>query len=250
MNGNSNLWKKPSRIWFSAMEKIETFTKWMKTNGATFDKISMRYYGPDYRGVHTTKQINQYELFLHVPQKLIVTSQMGKETAIGAKVLESGVEISWDYLTYITIFLLTQFHDPKSWWKSYMEVYPKDVSTFPMFYTEEEKKLLVGSPMCKHIDEEIEEIKEEYDAIVKAVPEFKQFTLEEYMKNKTLVISRIFYVKVHGTTERIMVPLADMFNHHYERLGETFWKYDDKDDAFIVYAQKPLKSGDPVLFLV
>ena len=37
----------------------------------------------------------------------------------------------------------------------------------------------------------------------------------DYMKMKTLVISRIFLVKISGKDERIMVPFADIFNHHY-----------------------------------
>ena len=228
------------------MEKIETFIKWMKDNGAKFDKISMRYYAQDYRGVHTVKKIQQNELFLHVPHKLIITRKLGMETPLGAKIVKSGIHLDWDYLAYITTFLLTQFHDPNSFWKPYMDVYPKDVSSFPMFYSEEDKKLLKGSPIMEQIHDEFAEIEEEYNQIVEEVPEFKEFTLEEYAKNKTLVISRIFYVTVHGKIERIMVPLADMFNHHFDRLGETYWQYDDKDDAFIVQAQKPISIGDPI----
>lgn len=235
--------------------KMETFIKWMKENGAIFDNIRMRYYGPDYRGVHCTKDIEQNGLFLYVPKKIIITSQAGKETPIGEKIVNSQVQLNWDYLVYITVHLLTQFHDPNSVWKPYMDVYPKNVDNFPMFYTEEEKKMLTGSSMVEHITSEIEEIKEEYDEIVKAVPEFSQFSFDEYIKNKTLVISRIFYVDIHGKTERIMVPLAginryilivDMFNHYYERIGESYWKYDNKDNAFIVMAQKKIHKGDPV----
>jgi hypothetical protein len=54
----------------------------------------------------------------------------------------------------------------------------------------------------------MEQLKEEYHRIITSVPEFKMFTQEEYIRNKILVISRIFYVKINGVTERIMVPLA------------------------------------------
>jgi len=230
----------------SKMEKIEAFTTWMKKNGAKFNKIQMRYYDTDYRGVHTMKDLKEEEVFLIVPKSLIITAQKGKETALGAKVLKANLDLNWDYLVYINIFLLVQFHDPHSFWKPYMDVYPRDVSCFPMFYSKEERKLLRGSIMISHIDDEIEEIEQEYKKIVEAVPEFKQFTLEEYMKNKTLIISRIFYVTMHGVVDRIMVPLADMFNHHYERLGETHWRYDDKEDAFVVSAEKVIPKGDPI----
>eukprot|EP00826_Nyctotherus_ovalis_P025624 TRINITY_DN1987_c0_g1_i5.p1 TRINITY_DN1987_c0_g1~~TRINITY_DN1987_c0_g1_i5.p1 ORF type:complete len:565 (+),score=157.58 TRINITY_DN1987_c0_g1_i5:256-1950(+) len=229
-----------------AMEKFEAFTAWMKENGTRFSKIEVRYYGPDYRGVHTMKELREEEVFLTIPKSLIITSQKGKETPLGAKVLKASLDLNWDYLVYINIFLLTQFHDPNSFWKPYMDVYPRDVSTFPIFYTKEERKLLQGSVMNSHIDDEIEEVRQEYTKIVQAVPEFKLFTLDEYMRNKTLIISRIFYVTIHNVVDRIMVPLADMFNHHYERLGDTHWRYVDKEEAFVVSAEKTIHKGDPI----
>ena len=195
------------------MQKIERFIKWMQDGGAKFDKIRMKYYGPDYRGVHAFKPINQNEIFLSVPHKLIITPQLGRETPVGKLLRTCGVKLNWDYLIYITLFLMEQFHDDKSFWKPYMDVYPKSVSSFPMFYTEEEKSLLKGSPILAHIDSEIQEIKDEYEKIVSAVPEFTKFSFDEYMRNKTLVISRIFFVKIHGVDDRIMVPLAGILRY-------------------------------------
>ncbi len=228
------------------INKYEAFMKWMEGNGAKLNKLRMRYYGLDNRAVHTTQTISPDEMFLFVPEKIIINMEKGKHTPMGEKLAKSKVEFDWDYLVYITVFLMTQFHDPSSWWKPYMDVYPRDVSTFPMFYTPKEKELLRGSGVWEQIDEELKEIKDEYDTIVKAVPEFTMFSLDEYTKNKTLVISRIFYVTIHGKEDHIMVPMADMFNHYYERVGESFWSYDDKDEAFVVKALKTIKSGDPV----
>lgn len=38
------------------------------------------------------------------------------------------------------------------------------------------------------------------------------------MKIKTLVISRIFYVTIDNKEDRIIVPYADLFNHHYDKV--------------------------------
>lgn len=40
-----------------------------------------------------------------------------------------------------------------------------------------------------------------------------------------------------------------MFNHYYDKIGQTYWQYSDKDNAFIVKAQKTIPKGDPVDFL-
>ncbi len=192
------------------MQKIDRFICWLNESGARFNKIRMKYYGPDYRGVHAVKPIEAGEAFLWVPKKLIITSQMGKETDIGKAIVGSGVQLSWDYLVYITIYLLVQQYDPKSWWKPYMDVYPRTVDTFPMFYKEEEKALLKGSPMLDQVGADLKELHDEYDKIAAAVPEFKKFSFDDYARSKTLVVSRIFFVKVAGVTDHIMVPLAGL----------------------------------------
>jgi hypothetical protein len=40
-----------------------------------------------------------------------------------------------------------------------------------------------------------------------------------------------------------------MFNHHYEKVGQTYWKYEDKDDSFVVTAQRDIPLGDAVPFI-
>ena len=195
------------------IKKIERFMKWMREGGAKFKNVRMRYYGPDYRGVHACGEIGANEVFLNVPKNLIITPQSGRLTEIGAKILASKVKVNWDYLVYITIFLMVEMHNPESAWKPYLDVYPRLANNFPMFYNEYEKSLLKGTPMVEHMASEISQIKEEYERMIAAVPEFKQFSLEEYMRNKVLVISRIFYVKMHNVTERIMVPLAGIPIH-------------------------------------
>ncbi|MDR3736658.1 MAG: SET domain-containing protein [Acidobacteriaceae bacterium] len=182
--------------------------KWMREGGARFKNVRMRYYGPDFRGVHACGPINPSEVFLQVPHSLIITPQSGKELEIGAKILKANVKLNWDYLVYITIFLMNEMHNPESKWKPYLDVYPRLANGFPMFYSEYEKSLLKGTPMLEHIASETGQIKEEYLRILEAVPEFKKFTCEEYIRNKVLVVSRIFYVRMHSVTERIMVPLA------------------------------------------
>ena len=192
-------------------KKIERFMKWMRETGAKFKNVRMKWYAPDFRGVHAYEQINQNDVFIQVPKHMIITPQSGKLTEIGAKVLKSGVKVNWDYLVYITIFLMAEMHNPDSKWKPYLDVYPRLANGFPLFYNEYEKSLLKGTPMLEHIASETSLITEEYHRIVAAVPEFKQFTAEEYLRNKILVVSRIFFVKMHDVTERIMVPLAGNF---------------------------------------
>ena len=48
--------------------RFEAMFDWMLQGGADFDKLKMRYYGPDYRGVHAARNIKKGETILYVPK--------------------------------------------------------------------------------------------------------------------------------------------------------------------------------------
>ena len=151
------------------IKNIERFLKWLRDGGASFKGIRMKFYSPDFRGVHAYTNIPAHDAFLRVPKNLIITPKSGRSTPLGAKLNEAGTAINWDYLVYITIFLLTEMHTPDSKWKPYLDVYPKLIDGFPIFYKEAEKALLKGSSMLEHMESEFTQIKEEYERIVTRV---------------------------------------------------------------------------------
>ena len=65
--------------------RFETMFKWMTDNGANYDKLKMRYYAPDYRGVHASTDIKKGETILYVPKDEIITLEMAMESPIGSQ---------------------------------------------------------------------------------------------------------------------------------------------------------------------
>ena len=49
--------------------RFDKLLDWMKTDGSEFDKLKMRYYAPDYRGVHAARDIKRGETIVYVPLK-------------------------------------------------------------------------------------------------------------------------------------------------------------------------------------
>eukprot|EP00826_Nyctotherus_ovalis_P057522 TRINITY_DN7872_c0_g4_i1.p1 TRINITY_DN7872_c0_g4~~TRINITY_DN7872_c0_g4_i1.p1 ORF type:complete len:274 (+),score=96.76 TRINITY_DN7872_c0_g4_i1:430-1251(+) len=227
------------------IQKIERFTQWLKENGSKFSKIRIRYYGQDNRGVHACEYIRGKETLLTLPKKLIITPELGRNTQIG-KLLSSKPNLT--DLFYLTLFLLQQLHDPLSFWQPYVDVYPHSVSSFPMFYSEEEKLMLHGSVILEDAEEEMRRMREEYENVAAVAPGFKKFTVEEYVRNKVLIKSRALKMKIDGIECKAIVPLADMFNYHYEKLGQTSWKFDQASDCFVVNAERDISLGDSVFF--
>lgn len=49
--------------------RFERMLKWLKDGGSTFEKLKIRYYTADYRGVHAARDIKKGEIILHVPKE-------------------------------------------------------------------------------------------------------------------------------------------------------------------------------------
>ena len=65
-------------------ERFETMFAWMLEQGANFDKLKVRYYAPDYRGVHAARDIKKGETILYVPKHEIITLEMAFASPIGS----------------------------------------------------------------------------------------------------------------------------------------------------------------------
>jgi hypothetical protein len=100
-----------------------------------------------------------------------------------------------------------------------------------------------------------EHMKKDYETICEAAPEFSAYSLEEFMKVRCLVNSRIFRIKQKGVLYDALVPVAgslgwlnltaDMFNYKYGS-NMTYWEYDETTNEFIVTATEDINRGQEV----
>jgi protein-histidine N-methyltransferase len=75
---------------------------------------------------------------------------------------------------------------------------------FPLFFNEDERSWLEGSPFIAFVDDEIENTRYDYDLIVKELPEIGQlYTYRQYAEAKFLVTSRNFGVTIDGKDTNI-----------------------------------------------
>ena len=193
------------------MESNEEFFNWLKEHNASFDSIDIKKITLYDRGIVSCGVIASGTPLLCIPKDLIITPELGKATPIGQKIIQAGITLHWDHLFFITLFLLTEKHNKKSIWKPYLNMYPATVNSFPLFYTNSEKELLKATSMLDYIDKEFKERKEEYERIIKIVPEFEEFSFDEYVKCRVIVTSRVFHTNIHGVPSYLIVPLAGFF---------------------------------------
>jgi len=65
-------------------QRFNDMFEWLKNSGAYFEKLKLRYYSEDYRGVHAARAIKKGETILLVPLKEILTLDMAMVSPIGS----------------------------------------------------------------------------------------------------------------------------------------------------------------------
>lgn len=226
------------------MQRMNKFLKWLSDGGSIFNKIKMRFYTADYRGVHAKTKIQKNEVFLVVPQSQILTLDMAKESPIGAKMVKAGLHLLSPKHSFLSTLVMQERRKPDTKWAPYLDILPKSFGNFPIFFTKEEKKWLEGSPFLNQVEDKILDVAKDYKTISTAVPEYTQFSLEEYSQVRMLISSRIFGISIKGHKTDGLVPLADMLNH--KRPRQTAWEFSDKRDAFIIESKEAIERGDQV----
>jgi len=94
---------------------------------------------------------------------------------VGKRMYEKGLRqrlISPKHSFLSTFVMQERRKGTDSKWYSYLDILPKNFSNFPVFFEEDDKAWLEGSPFLEQIKEKIEDIKVDYDLICKEVPEY------------------------------------------------------------------------------
>lgn len=225
--------------------KFDALVKWLIDGGATFPKIQMRFYSQDYRGVHSTSFIPKDECLLFVPKSHIITLEMAKASPIGLKMVEANLDLLSPKHSFLTTYILQERRKPDSFWLPYLNILPEKLRNFPIFYTDEEKEWLKGSPFLEQVNEKIDDIREDYNTICKAVPEYAEYPIDEFSRIRMTVSSRIFGMDIDTIKTDGFVPLADMLNHRRPR--QTSWNYDQERGGFVIEALENICRGEEVL---
>ena len=128
--------------------RFNALFSWMKSGGAVFDKIKLRYYSEDYRGVHASRFIKKGETLLYVPFQQLLTLDMAMESPIGSLMAARNVRtrlISPKH-SFLATLCMEEVRKPNSPFAKFIDILPKSFNNFPIFYTQEERQLLNGSP--------------------------------------------------------------------------------------------------------
>eukprot|EP00903_Cladosiphon_okamuranus_P008428 g8101.t1 len=225
--------------------KVVAFERWLLENGGSFPRLEIRRYDPEVRGVHARGEIDPDEVIVEIPLKCLITVEMGKALPVGQAVLTSGVSFDAPKHIFLMLFILTDMRKPDTFFRPYYDLLPTTLGNMPIFWTDEEMKLLQGSYLVTQVEERNQAIEGDYGVICDLYPPFRDVaTLEEFKWARMCVCSRNFGLDIGGLRTSALVPYADMLNHYRPR--ETKWTYDNERGGFTITTLHRILGGAQV----
>ena len=208
-----------------------------------FPKLKIHFYTDDYRGVIAKSDIVKNEIIMKIPKCCLITLEDAFETKYGKKIEKFMYnELNSPKHCLLSSFLLYEENNPR--YKYYFDLFPKNFSNFPVFYTKEELEYLKGSPFLNQILEKKQEMKIDYIKLCEYIPNFKQFKFSKFKEARVLISSRIFGIAINNNKTDALAPFADLLNHRRPR--QTQWYYDDNLESFIIQAIDNIKQGNEI----
>lgn len=179
---------------------------------------------------------------MYIPKSHLITLEMAKEDPICQHLIDHQVELMSPKHTYLAIFLLQEYvKQDSSKWSLYLSILPKDLSSFPINYTNEELTELIGSPFLMQIHEKVYDLKRDYDRLCLASTDFRKYMFRDFCWARTIVGSRIFGLLINGVKTDILAPFADMLNHKLPK--QTAWNYIDQREGFVIESLEDIPAG-------
>lgn len=80
------------------------------------------------------------------------------------------------------------------------------MDSMPIFFSEEEKNLLKGSPVLGTLNKRLREMMHDYNLLKQTLPEFEDISYEMFAYHRCLASSRVFGFNVNGVKTGGMVP--------------------------------------------
>merc|ERR1712130_538250 len=189
-------------------------------------------------------RIEKDEDIYYIPHSHIMTSDVAKQSEIGKKIISSKVDLRSKH-SYLASYLLQEREKgAKSRWHVYISILPRKFETTPLFFDEKQRSELVGSISLKKIDDRLESLRLEYEALCNAVPEYARFSQNDFIWARLVVITRIFGLVIDEVKTDGLVPMADMLNHRRPR--ETKWTYSQKRRGFLITALQSIGENDEI----
>ena len=151
---------------------------WLIWNGATLNRLESSIFNTSEGcGVLSRASFSRKDRIGLIPRHLLITTSLARKKSFTAMAVHSYMVNkrkvdSWRAV--LAVFLLEERSNPRSFWKPYIRSLPRTLHHLPMFWGNQTRSWLQGSPFLKSVDENRKEIHKEWDHILHAVPALRE----------------------------------------------------------------------------
>jgi len=193
------------------------------------------------RGLMACRYIRKNNIILSIHIDKLITETSGRNTTWGKIFKSHESNIQDEFLVYLVFSLIHRLiqtpNDP------YMLTMPNNTLSMPFFWTQEQLSVLGSSYIQDQIKERKQNAIDIYNILEKNIPDILNSTSQDrFLYLMSLVSTRNFTVKVGDSLERLMVPFADMMNHHEQ--PNTKWFFNNDINSFQMDATQDIELGD------
>ena len=146
----------------------------------------------------------------------------------------------------LLLHLLYEKQNKYSFWRTYIDILPNKYP-LPIFWTKEERSLLEGTALGICVTEQLHNAEESFLALSEIVENSKirlELNWDTYLWGLATIWSRGFDIAIDGVVVPILVPLGDLFNHHFSHPSDQFW--DPHPQSFIITTLTPTERGEQI----
>lgn len=193
------------------------------------------------RGLIACKPIRKNDIVLNIGLDSLITESFGRATPWGKLFAPYEKDINDEFLVYLVFSLTSRIlqmpDDP------YMLSMPNDTSHMPFFWSDQQLAIFGTSYIAEQIKMRKQNAMDIYNILQEKIPDFTIATSQDkFLYLMSLVSTRNFTVSINGKIERLMVPFADMMNHHGN--PNTKWFFNDQKKSFQIQATQDIELGD------
>jgi len=230
-----------------SQERVNKLILYSDHYGIKFNNCKVVYFSADNRGVAAKHRIKKGEVIFEIPLDRILTlDKLYKLSPLAKKVIDSKIKFSNLFETAATCFLY-EFKNGliKTEYDAYLNSFPEDLSSYPLFFPEEDKKYFKGTILEKQVTEKLEQYRKEYAEICNKVPEISKITFENFIRYNAIIESRPFTLNVNPL-EFGLIPVIDLVNYTEENIHNTLWGISHKKKLFRLMATENIKRGSEI----
>lgn len=228
------------------------FVDWLHNNGIDTSIVEIKYFPDCGYGLQATKDLKEADPFLTIPRKVMMTTQTARNSVLGALIGEDKMLQAMPSIV-LALHLLCEKKSPDSFWKPYIDVLPSSYST-PLYFTDDEIKLLKGSPVQSECYSQLKNIARQYAYFYRLfqnlpatskLPIKDSFTFNDYRWAVSTVMTRQNQIPTPDGSKITfgLIPMWDMCNHCN---GTITTDYNMENDCSDCFALKEFNQGEQI----